>query len=77
MFAGKEKKQINEDIAALEGRKDALNAKIEEEKKAKKAEADQKMAPLKTKRSELSGQKETADKRIAAINKELTKDPEE
>lgn len=77
LFAGKEKKQINEDIAALEGRKDALNAKIEEEKKAKKAEADQKMAPLKTKRSELSGQKETADKRIAAINKELTKDPEE
>ena len=77
MFAGKEKKQIGEEIASLEGRVSALNTKIEEEKKARKAEADAKVAPIKTKRDELKSQYDAAVKRIAAINKELTKDPEE
>lgn len=77
LFAGKEKKQIGEEIASLEGRLSALEGKIEEEKKARKAEADQKCAPLKAKKEELTGQKDAAVKRITAINKELTKDPEE
>lgn len=77
IFAGKEKKQIGEEIASLEGRSSALEGKIEEEKKARKAEADQKCAPLKAKKDELTGQKDAAVKRITAINKELTKDPEE
>lgn len=77
LFAGKEKKQIGEEIASLEGRLSALEGKIEEEKKARKAEADQKCAPLKAKKDELTAQKDAAVKRITAINKELTKDPEE
>ena len=77
IFAGKEKKQIGEEIASLEGRLSALNSKIEEEKKARKAEADAKVAPIKAKRDELKSQYDAAVKRIAAINKELTKDPEE
>lgn len=77
LFAGKEKKQIGEEIASLEGRISALDSKIEEEKKVRKAETDRKIAPIKTKRDELQGQLDSATKRITAINKELTKDPEE
>ena len=77
MFAGKEKKQIGEEIASLEGRMSALDGKIEEEKRARKAEADQKVAPLNAKKKELTEQRDAAIKRITAINKELTKDPEE
>ena len=77
MFAGKEKKQIGEEIAALNGRIDSLKAKIEEEKKARKKEADKEIAPLKSKYDELRVEHDKATKRIAAINAELTKDPEE
>ena len=77
IFAGKEKKRLGEEIASLEGRVFALNNKIEEEKKARKAEVDEKVAPLKTKRDGIESQYDTVVKRIAAINKELTKDPEE
>ena len=77
MFAGKEKKQLGKEIASLEGRLSALDSKIEEEKNARKAEADQKIAPIKTKRNDLQGRLDIATKRIATINKELTKDPEE
>ncbi len=77
MFAGKEKKQIGEEIASLNGRVDSLKAKIEEEKKSRQAEADKKIAPLQTKVDELRGELEKARKRISAIEAELTKDPEE
>lgn len=76
MFAGKEKKKIGEEIASLEGRVSALNARVEEEKKARKADAEVKVVTLKTKRDELKRQYDTAVKRIKAINNELTKDPE-
>ena len=76
MFAGKQKKQIAEEIASLNGRRDSLKSKIEDEKKARQAEADKKMAPLKEKRAELQSQLEAATKRINAIVNELTKDPE-
>lgn len=76
MFAGKQKKQITEEIASLNGRRDSLKAKIEDEKKARQAEADKKMAPLKEKRAELQSQFDAATKRINAIVTELTKDPE-
>lgn len=77
MFAGKEKKQIGEEIASLNGRVDSLKAKIEEEKKARQAEADKKIALLQTKVNELRGELDKARKRISAIEAELTKDPEE
>lgn len=76
MFAGKQKKQIGEEIASLSGRVDSLKSKIEEEKKARQAEADKKVAPLKEKKSELQSQLDAATKRINAIDTELTKDPE-
>ena len=77
LFAGKEKKQIGEEIAALDGRISALNNKAQEEKKAKKAEMDKKVAPLKAKKEENNKEYSKITKRIAAIDAELTKDPEE
>lgn len=76
IFAGKQKNQITEEIASLNGRRDALKSKIEDEKNARQAEADKKMAPLKEKRAELQSQLDAATKRINAIVNELTKDPE-
>lgn len=77
LFAGKEKKQIGEEIAALDGRISALINKAEEERKAKKAEIDKKVAPLKAKKEENNKEYSKITKRIAAIDAELTKDPEE
>lgn len=77
IFAGKEKKRIGEEIASLQGRVDSLKSKIEEEKKARTAEADKKVAPLKAKKDELDKQLSAATKRLSAIETELTKDPEE
>lgn len=76
IFAGKEKKRIGEEIASLQGRVDSLKSKIEEEKKSRTAEADKKVAPLKAKKNELEKQVSAATKRLAAIEAELTKDPE-
>lgn len=76
IFAGKEKKQIGEEIASLEGRISALGDKIEEEKKARDAEVEKKLAPLKARKEEINGQMEAAAKRIAAIEAEFAKDPE-
>lgn len=76
LFAGKEKKRITEEIASLYGRCDSLESKIEDEKKARQAEANKKMAPLRKKRAELRRQLDAATKRINAIVNELTKDPE-
>lgn len=77
IFAGKEKKQISEEIAAIEGRIPAIKAKVKEEKKAKTDEIKKKVAPLKTKRDELNKEWATIKKRISAIDAELSKDPEE
>lgn len=76
LFAGKEKKRITEEIASLYGRCDSLKSKIEDEKKARQAEANKKMTPLRKKRAELRRQLDAATKRINAIVNELTKDPE-
>ena len=76
LFSGKEKKRIGEEIASLQGRVDSLKSKIEEEKKARAAEADKKAAPLKAKKDELEKQVSAANKRLSAIEAELTKDPE-
>lgn len=76
IFSGKEKKRITEEIASLNGRRDSLKSKIEDEKKARQAEAEKKMEPLKEKKAELQSQLDTVTKRIDAINNELTKDPE-
>lgn len=69
MFAGKQKKQITEEIASLSVRRDSLKSKIEDEKKARRAEVDKKLAPL-------TEQLDKARKRFVAIETELTKDPE-
>ena len=76
LFSGKEKKRITEEIASLSGRRDSLKSRIEDEKKARQAEAEKKMEPLKEKKAELQSQLDTVSKRINAINNELTKDPE-
>ena len=76
MFSGKEKKQIGEEIASLNGRIDSLKPKIEEEKKARQAETDQKLAPLKARMDDLKAELDKAKKRISAIEAEFTKDPE-
>lgn len=77
LFAGKEKKQIDEQIATLEGRVSALKGKIAEEKKARADEVQKKVKPLQDKVDELNKKKAAAEKRIKAIEAELTKDPEE
>lgn len=77
VFAGKEKKQISEEIDSLRGRVDFLMDKIEEEKKARVAEADMKTAPLKDKKDELEKQVSAVTKRLSDIEAELTEDPEE
>ena len=77
LFAGKEKKQIGEEIASLQGRVDSLKSKIDEEKKAKAEEIKKRLAPTQSKRDELNSERTTATKRISAIEAELTKDPEE
>lgn len=76
IFAGKEKKRISEEIASLQGRLDSLKSKIDEEKKARAAEVDKELTPIKTKKNELEQQVSAAEKRISAIEAELTKDPE-
>lgn len=76
LFAGKQKKQITEEIATLNGRRDALKAKIEAEKKDRQAEADKKADPLKKEKDTLSADLDKTTKKIAALKAELTKDPE-
>ena len=76
IFAGKEKKRISEEIASLLGRLDSLKSKIDEEKKARAAEVDKELTPIKTKKNELEQQVSAAEKKISAIEAELTKDPE-
>ena len=76
MFAGKEKKQIGEEIASLEGRIESLKGKIEEEKKEKAAEVEKKLTPAKARKNELDSELAPITKRISAIDAELTKDPE-
>lgn len=53
-----------------------MKSKIDEEKKARTAEVDKKLAPIKAKKNELEQQVSAATKRISAIEAELTKDPE-
>lgn len=76
-FAGKEKKQITEEIAVLDGKITALKTKMQEEKKIRAEQIRQKMAPFSAKRDELNQEVNAATKRISDINYELTKDPEE
>lgn len=77
LFAGKEKKQIDEQIATLEGRVSALKGKVAEEKKVRADEIQKQVKPLQDKVDELNKKKAAAEKRIKAIEAELTKDPEE
>ena len=76
MFAGKEKKQIGEEIASLQGRIESLKEKIAAEKKVKSEEVQKKIAPIQKEREELDAERTKVTKRIAAIDAELTKDPE-
>lgn len=70
LFAGKEKKQITEEIATLYGRVDSLKSRASAERKAKDE-------PLNKEKQELNAEINKATKRIAAINAEFEKDPEE
>ena len=76
IFAGKEKKRIGEEITVLWDKVDSLKSKIEEEKKARVAEADERVAHLKAKKDELDKQLYDDLKRIYAIEAELTMDRE-
>lgn len=77
IFAGKQKKQIAEEIAVLEGRISAVKAKAQEEKKAKSDEVKAKIEPLMAKKDEFNEELSTIQKRISAIDAELSKDHEE
>lgn len=77
IFAGKEKKQINEQIAALRGRVDSLVSRVAEEKQALDKEFGKKVAPLTEKKEALEKELTTAGNRLKAIDAILTKDPEE
>lgn len=77
IFAGKEKKQINEQIASLRGRVDSLASRVAEEKQALNQEFGKKVAPLTEKKEALEKELTTAGNRLKAIDAILTKDPEE
>lgn len=77
IFAGKEKKQLAEEIATLESKVSVVDAKVAEEKKAKAEEIKAKVAPIKAKKDEISKELPAIKKRITAINDELSKAPEE
>ena len=70
VFAGKEKKQLSEQISSLRGR-------IETLKNRAQTEHSERDAPFESKRSELNDELVKAIQRIKAIETELTKDPEE
>ena len=76
-FSGKEKKQIDADISALEGAIASLKSKIEDERVAKNLEYDKKLAPFNEEKSKLGAEIGPIIKRIEAIDTELNKDPEE
>lgn len=76
IFSGKEKKQIAEEIAALEGRMAALRAKATEEKAAKSEEVEKKVEPLELQKDKLEEAYYAAIERISEIDAELDKDPE-
>lgn len=76
IFSGKEKRQIGEEITALEGRVLAMSDKIAEEKAAKQLEIEEKTAPLQAKWDERMEQLTAVKKRISEIQMTLTKDPE-
>lgn len=77
IFAGKEKKQIGQEIVSLYDRIDALSSKIDEEKKAKSDEVKKKLYPIQSKREEIDSERTDVTKKISAVDGELTKDPEE
>ena len=77
MFSGKEKKQITDEIASLQGRIDSIKGKIDEEKKAKAEEIKKKLEPVQSKKDELCSERDAAAKRISAIDAEFVKDPGE
>ncbi len=76
IFSVKEKKRIGEEIASLNGRRDALKAKIQQEKKNRLAEANVKLEPVKVKKSELGVELSKTKKKIEAIVAKFEKDPE-
>lgn len=76
LFAGKEKKQLSDEIEALNGRLTALRAKAEGESKAIADAVDQKIKALREKKDKLTGELTEIGKRMNAIDAELTKDPE-
>ena len=75
IFAGKEKKQISEEIEALEGEVISLKGRILSEQKAKTDAAEAAVAPLKQKKEELSAELEALHKRLAEIEKKLVNVP--
>lgn len=76
IFAGKEKKQLADEIEALSGRMIALRKKAAAENKAVTDAADQKIKNLREKKNKLADEITEIGKRMNAIDAELTKDPE-
>ncbi len=76
LFAGKEKKQIGEEIASIQAKIESLKGNIAAEKKLRSDEANKALAPIKAKKNELEKQLKEATNRLSAINSKLTKDPE-
>ena len=77
LFAGKEKKQIANEIDSLQGRIDSVKDDLEKEKAAYDAERIKQLEPVQKKKEELVSVSANAEKRIDAIKAELEKDPGE
>lgn len=77
VFAGKEKKQIEEEIAILEGRLSSLQTKIQREQIDRNLEESKINEPLIAKRDKLNSEIIPITRRINEINTIFQRDPVE
>ena len=77
LFAGKEKKQLSQEISTLSEKRNSLQGQVESDRAARQQAVDQKSAPFLQKKGELQSQLVAAINRINAIAAEFEKDPEE
>ncbi len=73
LFAGKEKKQIAEEIEALTGRVSSMEAKAKEERETKTAEIQKKLAPVLEKKKTITTQVSDLNKKISDAEADMKK----
>lgn len=75
VFAGREKKLIDEELETITNRLQSLHGKIEGEKKERAAEIEKTVAGLNAQKYNIQKTQSEVIRRITAIDNELTKDP--